>query len=267
MPKGICKLCQQDKPLVLSHFMPRALYGYCRSGDSSPIKVGHGVVIPTDRQTQDYLLCEVCEDVLNKGGETWLTPKLATMDRHFPFYDLLTRLPPDSVEDGAQVYFAAKNSEIEVDKIAHFAMGLFWKASVHSWTGDGQEPRIQLGPYSDSIRLWLLGDGPFAAHINLAVIVSPPLRAQITFSDPREGVKQGWRSYYSHVPGILFMMSAGKDVSPEMQWFCFHNNPGHPIAVSEDITAHIERMFAGAYNKSRKTRAFVNSRAKRARGR
>ena len=52
--------------------MPAALYAYCRAGDHRPVKVGGGIVLPTDRQTQDYLLCERCEGVLNKGGETWL---------------------------------------------------------------------------------------------------------------------------------------------------------------------------------------------------
>jgi hypothetical protein len=50
-------------------------------GDQSPVRVGGGIVIPTDRQTQDYLLCKECEDTLNKGGESWIADKLATWER------------------------------------------------------------------------------------------------------------------------------------------------------------------------------------------
>src|ERR1700730_19425780 len=66
---GKCRMCLQERVLVKSHLMPAALYDYCRKGEHRPIKVGGGFVIPTDRQTQDYLLCEDCEDVLNTGGE------------------------------------------------------------------------------------------------------------------------------------------------------------------------------------------------------
>jgi hypothetical protein len=243
--------------------MPASLYDYCRAGDFQPVKVGGGVVIPTSRQTQDYLLCEACEGVLNKGGETWLTPKLATMERKFPFYDLLTKRAPDCDEEGTVFYFAGNNSEINVDKITHFAMGIFWKASVHSWSGHSKEPRIGLGPYSEAIRRWLRGERPFPEHILLAMTVSPPLRAQITFNDPYEGIRQGWRSYFTHVPGILFILNIGREISSEMKWLCLYQNPSHPIIVSQEITAKLEKMFATMYLKSRKTRAFLESKAKR----
>ena len=135
MPIGKCKMCLHEKMLVRSHLMPAALYDYCRKGEHRPIKVGMGFVVPTDRQTQDYLLCEDCEDVLNSGGERWILDKLATWERTFPLYDVLTKVPPLFDEDGMVVYLAGQNPEIAVEKLTHFALGLFWKASVHSWMG------------------------------------------------------------------------------------------------------------------------------------
>jgi hypothetical protein len=137
MQKEFCKLCLQDKP---------ALYDYCRAGGLNPIRVAHGVVMPTSRQTQDYLLCGDCEDVLNKGGESWSNRELASMERKFPFYDLLTKCPPEWEEDGMALYLVAHNSEIEVHKLAHFALGIFWKASVHSWNKNRVSAKIELGP-------------------------------------------------------------------------------------------------------------------------
>src|ERR1039458_6051914 len=149
MPKGICKLCVQEKDLVRSHLMAAALYDYCRQGEFRPLMLGRGMILPTDRQTQAYLLCEVCEDVLNKKGESWANSKFATMDKKFPLYDLLTQVTPVPIDDGFSLYWAGDNSEIKVAMLTHFAMGIFWKASVHSWRGDEKEPRIELGPYSD----------------------------------------------------------------------------------------------------------------------
>jgi hypothetical protein len=244
--------------------MPAALYDYCRSGDFSPVRVGNGVVLPTDRQTQDYLLCHECEDRFNKGGETWLTPKLATMDRTFPFYDLLTRLPAAFEEDGLAFYFAANNPDIKVEKLTQFAMGLFWKASVHSWAGQNKtEPRIELGPYSETTRKWLLGEANFPLHVYLSMAVSRPARAQITFSEPREGVGHPDRCYFTYVPGILFMISVGKQAPPETLATCLHTNPEHPIIISDDLTDEIELLFAKSFLQSRKTAAFLRSKAKR----
>lgn len=144
MPLGKCKMCLKEKALVSSHLMPAALYDYCRKEEHRPIKVGDGFVIPTDRKTQDYLLCQECEDLLNKGGEKWIADKLATWERSFPLYDLLTKVPPEFDEDGMIVYSAAKNSDIEVNKLEHFALGLFWKAAVHSWRGSTRNPRMPI---------------------------------------------------------------------------------------------------------------------------
>jgi hypothetical protein len=90
----ICKMCLESKELVRSHLMPAFLYDYCRKGEHSPLRVGGGVMFPTDRQTQDYLLCRDCEDVLNRGGEEWVSHKLATWERTFPLYEIVTKFPP-----------------------------------------------------------------------------------------------------------------------------------------------------------------------------
>src|ERR1022692_1112555 len=129
MPRGLCKMCLSDKELALSHLMAAALYDYCRNPECSPIRVG-GKAYPTDRQIAEHLLCRDCENVLSRGGETWVTPKLARMDRSFPLFELLTKQPPALSEGGADVYCAANNPEIKAEKLAHFAMGMFWKAAV-----------------------------------------------------------------------------------------------------------------------------------------
>jgi len=101
-------MCLLHKPLACSHFMPAVLYEYCRTSDDKPFRVGSGFVIPTDCQTQDYLLCDDCENILSGGGETWILDetwileKLATWERKFPLYDLLTQQPPEFDEEGVR---------------------------------------------------------------------------------------------------------------------------------------------------------------------
>lgn len=260
----LCKLCLRPKPLVLSHLVPAALYDYCRIGGLNPIRIANGIAMPTSRQTQDYLLCKECEDILNKGGETWLNRKLATMERSFPLYDLLTRSSPEWEEDGTTLYLAANNSDIAVPKLVHFALGVFWKASVHSWTQREVSPRIRLGPYSDILRRWLLCEGRFPHHVYLGVTVSKPARAQIVITEPFEGRRQGWsRNYFFHVPGVFFIMTIGKGVGDDIKQASICTNPYNPIFVSEELTSNVEGLFVRQFQASHKTRAFLKVREAR----
>jgi len=84
-------MCLLHKPLACSHFMPAVLYEYCRTSDDKPFRVGSGFVIPTD-----------CQNILSGGGETWILEKLATWERKFPLYDLLTQQPPEFDEEGVR---------------------------------------------------------------------------------------------------------------------------------------------------------------------
>jgi hypothetical protein len=256
-----CRMCLQEKILVKSHLMPAALYDYCRNGEHRPIKFGGGFVIPTDRQTQDYLLRDNCEDLLNNGGERWILSKLATWERTFPLYDLLTKIPPLFDEDGMVVYLAAQNPEIEVAKLTHFALGLFWKASVHSWKGDTTNPRIDLGPYSEEIRKWLQGQNAFPKNVYLIVVMEKPQKAQITMNDPYEGVRQEWRTHFFHVPGVLFMMALGKTVDDWVRALSI-TNAGNPINLSDALTENFEKLMVETLRNSRKTQAYLRAKTK-----
>jgi hypothetical protein len=261
VPIDICKMCLQKKELVCSHLMPASLYDYCRKGKHSPIMMGGGIVLPTDRQTQDYLLCSACEGILNRGGETWVADKLATWERTFPLYDLLTSVAPEFDEGGMTVFSAVNNAQIKVDNLIHFALGLFWKASVHSWKGDTTDPRIELGPYSETIRLWLRGEGEFPKYLYLVLVVEKPARAQIAMIDPYEGVREGGRTHFFHAPGVLFMMALGQMVDESVRALAI-NSAGNPINISEGLTSSFEALMARSLGRSRKTQAYLRAKKK-----
>ena len=110
MEFGKCKLCLLDKPLCESHLIPESLYAHVREGGESPIRVGDGVVMPTDRHMTTYLLCSKCEDILSKGGETWVAPKLAWVDGRFPLFDLLEAAGGFSAAEEGEGLFYARDS-------------------------------------------------------------------------------------------------------------------------------------------------------------
>jgi hypothetical protein len=210
-------MCLLMKPVVQSHLIPASLYLHVTDGQSSPIRVGDGVVMPTDRQIRSYLLCLDCQDILSSGGETWVCPKLAWVDRSFPLYDLLKAAGGYIVEaDKEGLFWAVKNPAIDVHKITHFAMGIFWKASVHSWKGGDSAPMIDLGCYEEEIRLWLRGEGAFPRNVTFNLVVSRPERAQLTIGQPVEvpvrDVGRTWRHYRLYLAGAMFSINVGETI-------------------------------------------------------
>ncbi len=256
-PTGICKMCLEEKVLESSHLIPAALYDYCRGdGWVEPIAVTSDVVISSSRQVQDYLLCKECEDVLNKGGESWLTSKLATYEKTYPLYDLVISGQPLFDENDCKVYCGSQNSLVDPDKVAHFAMGIFWKASVHSWRRAEDEPLINLGPYSDKVRRYLKGESHFPANMALAAVLSTPGAAYIGFNNPYEAMRDTYRNFMFVVPGIWFNLSVGKMITSESQSLCIASHPLRPIMISAKIAAKGQELAYKVFQNARKTESY-----------
>jgi hypothetical protein len=245
-------LCLLDKPLARSHLLPAGVYKYLRTGGRSPVAIGGGIVLSTDRQTQTYLLCDDCENMLSRGGETWVVGKLLTMRKTFPLFDLLRQQSPAFESDEATVYVAAENPLIKADKLLHFALGIFWKASVHSW-GSTDDSLIALGPDSDRIRVWLRNEGSFPEPIYLMAFVSPPENGPDVCMPFEMGEKDGkfvkGLLYCFRVPGVTFFLNIGKTVDSAIHELSLHN-PLRPIVISDTITMTWKQLAFNHYRQN-----------------
>jgi hypothetical protein len=247
MPTAPCPLCTLPKPLIQSHLASAALYKLCRAPDSDPIFVTNEVVMRSGRQLQDYLLCSECDGMLSAKGEAWLLPLAGRMDG-FPLYDILMKREPYERDGELALYAAADNPEIDVPKLTHFAMGMFWKASVHSWSGSRLEPLIDLGKYSEEVRKFLRGEDKFPERMSLTVGVSPP-PIMPTIAMPYRGSATQYHKFLFHVPGINFALNVGTKVDAAMREACFASNPRHPILLKNlaDENLKVNRsVVAGA---------------------
>lgn len=264
MPIQKCPMCLETKNVVSSHLYPAALYAYCRNADDeSPMRVANGVVMQTDWQVQDYLLCLECEDILNKNGETWANPKLATVKDGFPLYDLLMKGPAAFQDEKGGTYYVAQNPHIDVEKLTHFAIGIFWKAAIHTWRNGRERIRIELGPYGEPIRRWLRSEGSFPKNVNLAVAMAKPENTLVVLTGPVKQSTKRWQSFSLQVPGLLFTLHVGKLIDPEMKNCCFHEDPTHPIFVSDDVMEALWKRLGNHYRESRKMRGYLQAKAKR----
>ncbi len=87
-------------------------------------------------------------------------------------------------------------------------------------------------------------------------------RAQITLNDPYEGVREPWRTFLVHVPGLMFTLAVGKTVDESLRQLCIHDNPGNPISVSDWVTGQFEQLMVRTLRKAHKTQAYLRSKAK-----
>jgi hypothetical protein len=242
---------REDVVLKCSHLTPASVYRLLDSPNApnhNPVLITSQGVVQTSREIKDYVLCEQCEDLLNRNGENWVLPLLATRE-NFPLYDLLTSVAPDIVEPDVTAYAGAKNPRLRVNDLTHFALGIFWKASVHTWkSGSSSGSRIELGISGEKIRLFLRGDAPFPEYIALGVNVMPPPVTTMLSYIPREGTALGDGRYLSfYVPGILFTLAIGKGLTKEV---CFYSNPLHPVLV-KDLSTEVERYPKETYFKGK----------------
>jgi hypothetical protein len=250
-------MCLLDKPLIQSHLASAALYKLCRTPDSDPIFVTNDVVMRSGRQLLYPLLCSGCDGMLSTEGEAWLLPLVGRLE-DFPFYDILTKRNPYEIEGDLALYAAADNPEINVAKLTHFAMGMFWKASVHSWSGSRVEPLIDLGKCGEEVRKFLRGEAKFPEYMSLTVGVTPPPIVP-TIGMPYRGSATEYRNFLCHVPGINFALSVGGKVDSEMRDACFPCNPRHPILLKDLASTNLEvnREVAGRARKTQGVLKYV----------
>lgn len=247
-------MCGQAKNVVSSHLIPGALYKECRLPGGHPVVFSSKLVYESSRQLQFPLLCEDCEDILNRGGENWLIPLFAKADGSFGFHDLLTSIPPVLTVDDARVYFAATNPQIDSDMLIHFAMGVFWKAAVHPWIPDEKQPLIDLVGYDEPIRKYLRGESPYPDEMILNIGILPAPVKHLAISAPYQGSNTKVRNFLFYALGIEFSLLVGSGITDEESKGSLSRNPERPIIMVDfspmlrDIIVDVTKMAHKANN-------------------
>lgn len=236
-------MCLRAGLLENSHLIPASVYKRFYSQNApnpNPMLISSRGFVQTSRQTKAYLLCSDCESLLNREGERWVLPLIANPDQSFPLYDILARVPPDSILPEITAFAAVRNSEINVQALTHFALGIFWKAAVHYWIGGKKETQIKLGPYEERLREFVHSPrtGPLPDGIALLIAVLPPPKISMLADIPNRGPNgDGFHNFRFYVPGIQFILSVGNGIDHET---CFQSNPLHPICLA-NIADQVER--------------------------
>jgi hypothetical protein len=188
---------------------------------------------PTSHQVKDYVLCGECEGRLNKNGENYVMRLVTKRSGQFPLLDTLNAIPTPLKMPKWTAYSAAQTPGIDRTKIAYFALSIFWRASVHTWTQEsGEKTSINLGKkYNEQIRRYLLDETPIPKSANLLVAVCTDKESQKTFFVPGENQKAKDRSFGVMVRGIFFGFRITRTPAPWQARLSMINTPDEWISV------------------------------------
>ena len=116
----MCKFCNQEKRLILSHIIPKSFYQLKQHGNQSMLSFATKKIDKTRYQNglKEYLMCAECDGMLGKLDE--YAGKI--------LFQQVTKHPFKNV-DGIKTYLFREN-EFDYKKLRLFFISLVWRASV-----------------------------------------------------------------------------------------------------------------------------------------
>lgn len=238
---GDCKLCKQNGRLLESHFIPQAAIRLLRgviSKNPNPTVLTPDSMVRSSFQVAGHVLCEKCEDRFSKGGETWVIPRIASKTG-FPLLDAVRIAPMAHSIPGASLHACGGRSNIDLEKITYFAMSLFWRAAAHDW--GRQSSKLELGPYEELIRQYLLGVAAFPRNMSLVVTLASDNKNVFTIIPPVPMEKNQYRSFLCYLPGVEFMLCVGNRVPWSME-SCGITFTDGPIGISDGVAKRLDSV-------------------------
>jgi len=263
---GKCALCGKRRVLRRSHLMPKSLYAMTRVQKGkiaeNPILITQRLSVQSSKQVRAHLLCNECEDRFNKGGENYsLTQVHDGID--FPLLDRMNVAMPVQVEPriGVSLYSASAMG-VSWEKLAYFALSIFWRASVHRWPlPAGGTIWNSLGPHEPAVRSYLLGKGTFPLGLVLMVTVCTDWQSQGGFWSPALVVGSTIPSLGLLTRGIHFRLFLASNLPPDIKRLCIATGSQHFIAmgncrkISEHAYVHLMKTSREAASLSKTLRA------------
>jgi hypothetical protein len=240
---GLCPLCLQQKQLEKSHYVGRALH-LLSQNDGEAVFMTPKRIELSARQIWAHLLCGDCEDILAKEesyAHQWINRK----DR-FPLLERLSvaapvRWTPNGTE------FSGAAIGVSTERLAHFALGVFWRASVNKWRTLGlQTSCLDLGALAEPIRLNLRGEGTFPTGCVLLMTVCTDHGSQGLVFAPNPTRGGVFPCFSMLVRGIKFTLVVGDALPLELREACCVGS-ARKVIFMRDCTANTQHAFGHLY--------------------
>jgi hypothetical protein len=241
----LCKLCREDRQLRESHFLPAAVYAQLRENSQqnpNPVLMTSRISLTTSRQITGRVLCAECEERFSRLGETWVLANMARLEG-FPIQEALAATKPIAANENFAYYSTAGILAINMDALAYFALSMFWRASAHTWRNvSGLMEGIELGPYEEAIRHFLLGDR-FPADTVILVSIWPTKDVLPAAYTPRRGRAPGYHCCNFLIPGLEFKLLTGRAIPEVLRAACSYASADRFVFSAMSVIADTMESF------------------------
>ncbi len=254
-PVGKCRLCLQRRQLCRSHLLPAGVFRTLRATrrkNPNPALLTDSHRIVTSKQPQDYLLCDDCEQRFSSRGEKWVLNNCYRANGDFKIREALLRTKPVYQREGNFVFAGANAPEIDMNSLTYFGLSVFWRATVITWQQQTGPVHIDLGPYEEPLRLFLLDQVPFPDKMTYSVRVSSLRDVLQSCLLPCSENHGGYHIHQFSIPGVVFGLLVGTAIPAEHFRSCSVRSPERFIAIIPEVDIVNLRDIA---EKSRKAKA------------
>jgi hypothetical protein len=250
---GDCGLCHLRRDLRDSHFLPKAVYRMARepgAENQDPVVVTPARAGNTSQQVKDRFLCAECEDRFSRNGEAYVLGEIARPNGDFRLRERLQAAPLVGRYKRRECRDVSHSQDIRRDQFAYFAASLLWRAGAREWKFNGLVfRRIQLGPYLEGLRLFLLSDGVLPPQIRFFVSVWTDDPLFFTSIAPTSSRPEGtWRHKFC-VPGVTFTCFVGGEVPEKHDAGSLNGDLGQFMWLSRFEDDPLYRGFAALATK------------------
>jgi len=139
-----------------------------------------------------------------------------------------------------RIYSTDGLGEFDTEQIAHFGLGVFFKAAVHSWTVGRRKRQLHFGPYLEPIRKYLIGSNDFPERTTLMFCLFPPAELPKALSVPYQWNVHECHTYAFCVVGLEFVLSLGKQIPDWHRKYCFVKGANRPVIITDHSQQHMQ---------------------------
>jgi hypothetical protein len=219
-------------------------------GNRAPFVMSQRWVGQTSKQAKQNLLCKICEDRLNKNGESWVIANCYNpQDGTFPLRDLI--LPAKALLAGTKggACDVSQVAGVNIEKLVYFAASVFWRAAVRSWRlGKETYPKLPMNKDDiEQLRVFLLGKTAFPVNAASILYVSPSAIPPLSVGYPERVAQESPAYYRFYVLGLWFLLVMGENLSEDTRKMCILRSPVHPIALYIDGDALVHQIEFSLY--------------------
>lgn len=253
---GTCRLCLNEKDLVDGHLISAGILRQLRAPaltNPNPLTVTNRIAVQTSEPISDYVMCRECDNLLGARGENWTIPNLATMTE-FPIRNLLQNATPLMTYGRLVAYEGNNVPGLDMESLCLFGLSFFWKCASFPWR-DKTNGRIDidLGPYRELLRDFLLGKSAFPNHMALHIAV-PDNEVLLGAYTPILGTERDFHNFVCYVPGVEFTLCVGKRVPPAIRSCCAYTSPRRLIFLSGGAADTTRAAFRHLHQSARPAR-------------